>query len=195
MENRMHGVTERRQRGRPKGSTRYAQQDATVLRQAADLMVRDGKLSPTAAIKLATGKPSDDTLIHRLRGKMKPNLEQHLAEARARAEQDRRNSVAQAPASAWNPAGIVTTVAQVSAFMHSPAMREAMHTAAEMAKRVHAFELSPQVQETMRTIAERARAFELSPQVKEIMRAMAGAAKWANPPTIDVSLLAHRAIR
>jgi hypothetical protein len=108
MENRMHDETERRRRGRPKGSTRYAQLDAAILRQVADLLIRDGRLSTTAAIKQATGKPSDDTLIHRLRGKMRTNMEHHLAEARARAAHHERARQARAV----ELEGIVTSVAQ-----------------------------------------------------------------------------------
>ena len=108
----MHGVTKRRKRGRPKGSTRYAQQDAVIMQQAADLMIGDGKLSPTAAIKQATGRPGDDTLIHRLRGKMKRNIEQHLAEARARVERGRRS---EAPPTRQSP--LSELVGQMGGFM------------------------------------------------------------------------------
>jgi hypothetical protein len=81
----MHDETERRRRGRPKGSTRYAKHDAAVLGRAADLMICDDKMTVTGAIKLVTAEPTNETLLHRLRGKMKPSLSQQLADARARA--------------------------------------------------------------------------------------------------------------
>jgi hypothetical protein len=100
----MHDMTERRRRGRPKGSTRYAQADAAVMRQVADLMIRDSKLSDTAAIKQVTGEPLNETLTRRLRGKWKPNREQHLADARARAARrmdDRARQTEQSGARQW----------------------------------------------------------------------------------------------
>ena len=60
-----------RHRGRPPGSTRYAQEDAAVLDQVADLLVAAQTLSAAGAIRQVTGKPSDQSLIHRLRGKLK----------------------------------------------------------------------------------------------------------------------------
>jgi len=57
------------------------------LQQVADLMIRNPKLSKTAAIKHVTGRPDDETSIRRLRDKLTPELEQHLAAAQARAAQ------------------------------------------------------------------------------------------------------------
>jgi hypothetical protein len=60
-----------RHRGRPQGSTRYAQEDAAILDQVADLLVAAPTLSAAGAIRQVTGKPNDQSLIHRLRGKLK----------------------------------------------------------------------------------------------------------------------------
>lgn len=126
-----------KQRGRPKGSTRYARQDAVTLQQVADLINRNPKLSKTAAIKQVTGRPGDETLTRRLRDKLTPEFETLLAEARARAEQRTRVTHAD-----WRP---ILTGLQAFSAVHNDAIariaasdtfRQAIRTAQECSRKI-----------------------------------------------------------
>ena len=74
--------TEKRGRGRPKGSSSHQIQDAALLRKVAEMMEDDSDLTKTAAIKRLIGvdKPSD---LHRLQEKFKSDGEQLRSDVRA----------------------------------------------------------------------------------------------------------------
>jgi hypothetical protein len=188
----MIDATTRRGRGRPKGRTRYAEQDASTLLQAADLMIRDDTLSVTAALKRATGRPSDDTLIHRLRGKMKPNIEQLLAEARGRVARSRPINVAmRSHPLAWKE--IAAAAARTHTYMASPTIQKEMQLLAETAKRANAPLSSPEMQAMARMAAEATRAvvaFSQSAQGREMQRIAVEATQWANSPYVRQAMQA-----
>jgi hypothetical protein len=64
----MTDIAPRRQKGRPKGATRYGRIDAEALARIADLLLSVPTPSLTEAIRQTTGK-SDPSLLHRLRRK------------------------------------------------------------------------------------------------------------------------------
>lgn len=71
-----------RKRGRPKG-TEIAT-DRAILAKMADLMLREGVMRPTTAIKRVRPDDWNENLLHRLRGKWKQRSRHLMAEARAR---------------------------------------------------------------------------------------------------------------
>jgi hypothetical protein len=70
-------------RGRPKGSTKYAVEDAISLAKIAALLVAQPATSVADAIRQATGKSDDESLIHRLRAKWKTMAPELLTSAGA----------------------------------------------------------------------------------------------------------------
>jgi hypothetical protein len=89
-------ATENRPRGRPPGE---GKKDSPYLAQVADLVVSDSSLKPTTAMKRVMRSrndwgASDETLLRRWQVKWKANHKVYLADARDRAESQRRAAAA-----------------------------------------------------------------------------------------------------
>ena len=191
-------MTEQRRRGRPKGSTRYAAEDAAIIRRVADAMVGDKKLNRTAAIREVTGRVTDETLFHRLREKMKP-LEPHLAAASARAEEIRRASsspvrmvkIETLLAKAFVPSpemravhdSLAKVMERLSGAVESPGMQAAMRATAAVAKSMNEILESPGAQQAARVVRDMAKYMDgitASPRFQQASRAVSEALEYSN---------------
>lgn len=143
--------SERRGRGRPKGSTRYEKEDLAALGQVADLLFRAPQLKLTAAIKLVTGKPDDESLTRRLRGKWQQNRPRLVEEAELRARQAAPALVGEvesqpAPTLGNVLIGLGHMANRFEGWLRSPKMQAFFMKIGEMAVRADAFLKTPEGQ-------------------------------------------------
>lgn len=154
-------TTERRRRGRPKGSTRYAATDAELLGRAADLMVRDETLSATAAIKQVIGRPDDESCIRRLRGKLQRDRQSYLHAAHRRVNQAQivlqPGSQADArPAPTFGNMLIMLggVANRVQEYFRRPHVQAFIHSALEGLERIDTFLKTPEGQRLLHNLSQ-----------------------------------------
>ena len=137
-------------RGRPPGSTPYAEQDKATLRRVADLLWQSPDLSPTAAIKRVTGKPNDDSLIRRLRKKLKQERAQLMRDAQTRAL-DAAMEIGSRPAPTLGNALIMfgELANRFETWLHSPKVQAAMTKVGDAVVRLDAFLKTPEGQKLL----------------------------------------------
>lgn len=100
----MSETTLRCRRGRPRGSSKCAQQDAASLARVADLLLDTPRLSAADAIRQVTGRSTSESQIYRLRRKLRAQRTALLAAAQER-KRVAATRLARHPQPAWNSEG------------------------------------------------------------------------------------------
>lgn len=118
-------MTERRKRGRPKGASRYKEQDARTIQAAARLMARGKAKNRTEAFR-RVGEMDDSVIRRLLRGwEVEGRGEKALAKAQHEIEQERRRQ-SQTTASVSASEALGSAVASMNELMERTGVLEEM---------------------------------------------------------------------